>query len=89
MAHSFDMLTFDFLLKPPQPFTGLFSELEASYGAVTCAGSYGCLVENPCQMFCHRIHTDIGFHHLGFCDTFQYALFCWFQWRSACHKDDI
>ena len=24
MAHSFDMLTFDFLLKPPQPFTGLF-----------------------------------------------------------------
>ena len=24
MGHSFDMLTFDFLLKPPQPFTGLF-----------------------------------------------------------------
>ena len=24
MAHSFDILTFDFLLKPPQPFTGLF-----------------------------------------------------------------
>ena len=27
MAHSFDMLTFDFLLKPPQPFTGLFFRL--------------------------------------------------------------
>ena len=26
MGHSFDMLTFDFLLKPPQPFTGLFLE---------------------------------------------------------------
>ena len=25
MGHSFDMLTFDFLLKPPQPVTGLFS----------------------------------------------------------------
>ena len=24
MGHSFDMLTFDFLLKPPQPITGLF-----------------------------------------------------------------
>ena len=24
MSHSFDMLTFDFLLKPPQPVTGLF-----------------------------------------------------------------
>ena len=24
MGHSFDMLTFDFLLKPPQPVTGLF-----------------------------------------------------------------
>ena len=24
MGHSFDMLTFDFLLKPSQPFTGLF-----------------------------------------------------------------
>ena len=24
MGHSFDMLTFDFLLKLPQPFTGLF-----------------------------------------------------------------
>ena len=24
MAHSFDMLTFHFLLEPPQPFTGLF-----------------------------------------------------------------
>ena len=24
MGHSFDMLTFDFLLKPPQSFTGLF-----------------------------------------------------------------
>ena len=66
-----------------------FSELEASYDAVTCAGSYGCLVEIPCQMFCHKIHTDIGFHHPGFCDTFQCALFCWSQWRSACHKDDI
>ena len=28
MGHSFDMLTFDFLLKPPQPFTGLFSILK-------------------------------------------------------------
>ena len=27
MGHSFDMLTFDFLLKPPQPFTGaIFNE---------------------------------------------------------------
>ena len=24
MGHSFDILTFDFLLKPPQPVTGLF-----------------------------------------------------------------
>ena len=24
MGHSFDMLTFDFLFKPPQPVTGLF-----------------------------------------------------------------
>ena len=24
MGHSFDMLTFDFLLKLPQPITGLF-----------------------------------------------------------------
>ena len=24
MGHSFDMLTFDFLLKLPQPLTGLF-----------------------------------------------------------------
>ena len=24
MGHSFDMLTFDFFLKPPQPVTGLF-----------------------------------------------------------------
>ena len=24
MGHSFDILTFDFLLKLPQPFTGLF-----------------------------------------------------------------
>ena len=24
MGHSFDMLTFDFLLKPPQPITGFF-----------------------------------------------------------------
>ena len=24
MGHSFDMLTFHFLLKPPQPITGLF-----------------------------------------------------------------
>ena len=27
MGHSFDMLIFDFLLKPPQPFTGLFLHL--------------------------------------------------------------
>ena len=27
MGHSFDMLTFDFLLKPPQPVTGLFLTL--------------------------------------------------------------
>ena len=29
MGHSFDMLTFDFLLKPPQPVTGLFFSLDA------------------------------------------------------------
>ena len=27
MGHSFDMLTFDFLLKPPQPITGLFFDI--------------------------------------------------------------
>ena len=27
MGHFFDMLTFDFLLKLPQPFTGLFLDL--------------------------------------------------------------
>ena len=35
MGHSFDMLTFDFLLKPPQPVTGLFfnfSELKQIMG---------------------------------------------------------
>ena len=29
MGHSFDMLTFDFLLKPPQPITGLFLSLSS------------------------------------------------------------
>ena len=31
MGHSCDMLTFDFLLKPPQPFTGLFFEPRFGY----------------------------------------------------------
>ena len=34
MAHSFDMLTFDFLLKPPQPFTGLFFFVCSDYHRV-------------------------------------------------------
>ena len=36
MGHSFDMLTFDFLLKPPQPVTGLF--LCLSTCVHTCMG---------------------------------------------------
>ena len=31
MGHSFDMLTFDFLLKPPQPVTGLFLTIDILY----------------------------------------------------------
>ena len=31
MGHSFDMLTFDFLLKPPQPITGLFLSLSYAH----------------------------------------------------------
>ena len=31
MGHSFDMLTFDFLLKPPQPVTGLFLNFQMTF----------------------------------------------------------
>ena len=31
MGHSFDMLTFDFLLKPPQPVTGLFFSFSITF----------------------------------------------------------
>ena len=34
MGHSFDMLTFDFLLKPPQPFTGLFLMLKYAFSYI-------------------------------------------------------
>ena len=40
MGHSFDILTFDFLLKPPQPITGLFLQsglFDASDRAKGCA----------------------------------------------------
>ena len=36
MGHSCDILTFDFLLKPPQPITGLFllARLESAYSLI-------------------------------------------------------
>ena len=53
MGHSFDMLTFDFLLKPPQPVTGLFLKL------FLCFEEYFFLQENW-EYLNIEVHTLIG-----------------------------
>ena len=51
MGHSFDILTFDFLLKPTQPITGLFlSNLDDLH--VTSKFTYICLNLLLSSQFC-------------------------------------
>ena len=64
MHHFFDMLTFDFLLKPPQPFTGLFLPAGSSFGNRLCRPLKGfanfCLVTVDFVIRVFHKHTPLA-----------------------------
>ena len=61
MCHSFDMLRFDFLLKLPQPVTGLFLgglSLHLNHLIESCTGNYDWLfVTLPFGLFGSNLDT--------------------------------
>ena len=71
MGHSFDSLRFDFLLKPPQPVTGLFSFLWAAWKLAVLLHGWPLYIDhhNSLNWLLRSLmgpHDTFGGHFVGF-----------------------